>query len=176
MPTAGPPGSPVLIVDDEPAVHDDFRRCLVPAANESARLGELRRDLFGVESPAPPESIDVELFHADSGEAAVEMLRARLSQSSGFALAFVDMRMSPGWNGVETIRALWELDPHIQMVLCTAFSDFTWDRVLAEVGNGERLHLLRKPFSTDQVRRFTQVLCKKWQLAKGGGPRLGRTG
>lgn len=173
---AAPRGSPVLVVDDEPAVHDDFRRCLMPAANESGRLDELRRDLFGVESPAPIESIDVELLHARSGEAAVEMLREGGAAAGGVALAYVDMRMSPGWNGVETIRALWDLDARIQMVLCTAYSDFTWDRVLAEVGNGERLHLLRKPFSTDQVRRFTQVLCKKWALANGVSHRVGRTG
>jgi len=170
--------SKVLIVDDEASVHDDFRRCLLPAANESPRLDELRRDLFGVEASPTNDLHAVELTHAMSGEDAARAVGGTAGHPEvAFALAFVDMRMSPGWNGVETIRELWLRDARIQMVLCTAYSDFTWDRVLAEVGNGERLHLLRKPFSTDQVRRFAQVLCKKWSLANPGPRgRFGRTG
>jgi hypothetical protein len=81
------------------------------------------------------------------------------------------MRMPPGWSGVDTIAALWRADQYMQIVLCTAYSDFTWDMVLAGVGRSEGLHLLRKPFAAEQVRRFAEVLSKKWLLSEGARER-----
>ncbi|MEM6995322.1 MAG: hypothetical protein AAF721_32735 [Myxococcota bacterium] len=156
----------ILVVDDEPEVHEDFRRCLAPRGRSHPNLDALRRSLFCVDAPAPPVPRVFQLEYALTGKEAADLARERLRQERSFALAFVDMRLIGDWNGVQTIRALWSVDARMEMVLCTAYSDFAWGRVSADVGSTGNLHLLRKPFEPERVRRYADALCKKWQLAK----------
>jgi diguanylate cyclase len=162
--------SRLLIVDDDPGLHEDYVRCLAPAEPDGGDLRAARDALFGPgSSPAPDRGsgeVRFELVHAYAGAAALQLVRQGLENGEHCSVAFVDMRMPPGWNGVETIRQLWAVDPAVQVVLCTAFSDFTWDKVIAGIGRSDGLHLLRKPFAAEQVRRFAEVLSKKWQLAR----------
>jgi DNA-binding NtrC family response regulator len=122
--------------------------------------------LFGARASISDDDRRFPLFHAFSGEQAIAEVEARLAAGRRFPVAFVDMRMTPGWNGIETIVRLWRLDPEVEVVVCTAFSDFTWAEVLAHLGRSEGLHLLRKPFDGPQVRRFAGVLARKWELAR----------
>jgi CheY-like chemotaxis protein len=163
----GGDGPRVLIVDDDRDIHGDYVRCLTPPRSESRELGIARDALFGPGSEPPrPRRPRFELAHAYAGADALELVRRSIDDGVRYAVAFVDMRMPPGWNGVETIREIWRIDSAIQVVVSTAFSDFTWDKVIAGVGGSEGLHLLRKPFAADQVRVFAEVLSKKWQLAR----------
>lgn len=168
----------LLIVDDDPRLHDDYRRCLgSPTTTQGEALRSRREALFGPESPAlGVTDVRFELVHALSGAMGLTRLRESMAADDPFCVAFVDMRMPPGWNGIETIRELWSTDPDLQMVVCTAYSDFTWDAVIAGVGRSEGLHLLRKPFGGDQVRRFAEVLTKKWQLARAAERGVARVG
>jgi ActR/RegA family two-component response regulator len=153
----------LLVVDDDRNIHQDYERCLGLVDAAAGELDVIRDQLFGSRRTAD-EDRRFPLFHALSGEVAVAEVRARVSRGRRFPVAFVDMRMSPGWNGIETIVRLWELDADVEIVVCTAFSDFTWSEVLARVGRSEGLHLLRKPFDGPQVRRFAGVLSRKWEL------------
>lgn len=156
----------VLAVDDDRTIHDDYDRCLAVRSGESLSLRTARDELFGGGGrPSHEAETRFHLEHAYSGEAGVNAVVSGTGSGLRYCVAFVDMRMPPGWSGVDTISALWRADPHVQIVLCTAYSDFTWDRVLAAVGRSEGLHLLRKPFAAEQVRRFAEVLSKKWQLS-----------
>lgn len=161
-----PGASELLVVDDDRNIHQDYERCLGIEDGKAPELDALRDQLFG----APPRQADEDrrfaLVHAFSGEQAVDLVRQRVAEGRPFAVAFVDMRMSPGWNGIETIIRMWQIDPRMQIVVCTAFSDFTWAEVLAEIGRSDGLHLLRKPFDGPQVRRFAGVLARKWELAR----------
>ncbi len=171
-------GAPrLLIIDDDPRLHDDYRRCLGPPTTQGEGLRARREALFGPEPSAlGVTDVRFELVHALSGASGLTHLRESVAADDPFSVAFVDMRMPPGWNGVETIRELWSTDPDLQMVVCTAYSDFTWDAVIAGVGRSEGLHLLRKPFGGDQVRRFAEVLTKKWQLARAAERGVARAG
>ena len=153
----------LLVVDDDRNIHQDYERCLGLVEPAVGELDAIRERLFGPR-PTADEDRRFPLFHALSGELAIAEVRARATSGRRFPVAFVDMRMSPGWNGIETIVRLWELDADIEIVVCTAFSDFTWTEVLATVGRSEGLHLLRKPFDGPQVRRFAGVLSRKWEL------------
>jgi CheY-like chemotaxis protein len=155
----------LLVVDDDRNIHQDYERCLGLVDRESGELDELRARLFGAQ-PTADEDRRFPLFHALSGEEAIAEVRARMPTGRRFPVAFVDMRMSPGWNGIETIVRLWQIDAQVEVVVCTAFSDFTWTEVLAHIGRSEGLHLLRKPFDGPQVRRFAGVLTRKWELAQ----------
>ena len=161
----------ILVVDDDRDLHDDYDRCLAPGRSESTELRTARDALFGPSADDLASVVRFELAHAYAGEAALPLIEASIESGRRYSVAFVDMRMPPGWNGVETIRNIWRVDASLQVVLCTAYSDFTWDRVVAGVGRSDGLHLLRKPFDPAQVRRFAEVLSKKWELANTNVPR-----
>ena len=86
-------------------------------------------------------------------------------QGRPYAMAFVDMRMPPGWDGVETIEHLWSVDPALQVVICTAYSDHQWDQVTRRLRHSEKLLILRKPFDMIEVKQLADSLTHKWNLA-----------
>lgn len=159
----------VLVVDDEESIHEDYRRSLERRPG-SRRFDELRSAVLGASSsPTPHDNtpdIEFELVHAMDGDWAVETARRMKERGERFSVAFVDMRMASGRDGIETARALREIDSNILLVVCTAYSDYTWDTVLRGIGNRDGVHLLRKPFDPGHVRRYASVLAQKWMLAQ----------
>lgn len=159
----------MLIVDDEESIHEDYRRSLGRRPG-SSRFDELRSAVLGASSDPRTHDdtpdIEFELAHATDGACAVELARDMKGRGERFAVAFVDMRMASGQDGIETARALREIDPEILLVVCTAYSDFTWDAVLRGIGDRNGVHLLRKPFDPGHVRRYACVLAQKWMLAQ----------
>ncbi|MBH0202209.1 MAG: hypothetical protein HP496_07935, partial [Nitrospira sp.] len=89
-----------------------------------------------------------------------------------YAVAFVDMRMPPGWDGLETIERMWEVDPEIQAVICTAYTDHSWDDIIRRLGYDDRLLILQKPFSSVEVSQLAASLTTKWNLARQARQRL----
>ena len=94
------------------------------------------------------------------------MVGAAIAEGKPFSVAFVDMRMPPGWDGVQTIKRIWELDPELQCVICTAYSDYSWEDILEQLGVNDRLLLLRKPFDSAEVCQLACALSEKWHLAR----------
>jgi len=152
----------ILLIDDTPAIHDDFRTSLVDP--EAAELAAADRALFGDETPAVAPQFEIE--SAYQGQQAVEQLRTSLAVDRPYALAFVDMRMPPGWDGVETIERMWQVDPRLQVVICTAYSDYSWEQVLARLDAGDRLLVLKKPFDSIEVVQLATTLTAKWTMAR----------
>jgi diguanylate cyclase (GGDEF)-like protein len=83
-----------------------------------------------------------------------------------YALVFMDVRMPPGWDGIETISRIWIKHPYVEMVLCTAYSDYTWDDIVAKLGSSDKLLFLRKPFDAVAVQQMALSLVKKWNLGE----------
>lgn len=159
-----PPNNRILVIDDEPSIHKDFRSILV-AVRESAHLVELESTLFG-DSPAAPARPAFFLDSATQGQEGVEHARAALMRGEPFSVAFVDMRMPPGWDGLRTVKELWATDPRLQVVICTAYSDHSWSEVLGEIGSNDRLLVIRKPFDPIEVTTAANALSAKWKLAR----------
>src|ERR1700722_5817641 len=113
----------VLLGDDTPAIHEDFQKILVREASES-NLDEDAALLFG--TAAHTTSVHFEIDSAFQGAEAIEKAAASRQANRQYAMAFVDMRMPPGIDGVETVERLWREDPELQIVLCTAYSDYSW--------------------------------------------------
>src|SRR5882757_10950796 len=107
----------VLLVDDTPAIHEDFRKVLTGGA-AAADLEADEAILFGAKARAV--AVRFEADSAFQGAEAIDKVRASLEAQRPYALAFVDMRMPPGLDGVETVERLWQEDPELQVVLCTA--------------------------------------------------------
>jgi signal transduction histidine kinase len=150
----------ILIVDDNRAIHDDFRKILAP--RPASEVADLEAELFGIE--AQP-SVAFELTSAYQGAEGVEQVRAACAAGKPFALAIVDMRMPPGLDGLQTIARMWELDGDLQVVICTAYSDASWQDIVAKFGATDRLLLLKKPFDLAEVCQLALALTQKWNLA-----------
>lgn len=153
----------VLIVDDHRPIHDDFRRIL-SADPLSERLDSLESQLF--QTPvAPSRSVKYQLHNAFQGEDAYHLVRERAGEGTPIDIAFVDMRMPPGWDGIETIDHLWEVDPDLHIVICTAYSDYSWPEISDHFGCRDNLLILRKPFDNLEVLQIAAALTEKRRLA-----------
>lgn len=154
----------VLIVDDNRAVHEDFRRILLDVGSPSS-LGDMEASLFSVDTPVaagPTYSID----DAYQGREALEKVAGSLSVQQPYEVAFVDMRMPPGWDGAETIERIWQEDSDLQVVICTAYSDYSWSDLFLRLGGNDKLLILKKPFDNSEVRQLAATLTEKWRLAR----------
>jgi signal transduction histidine kinase len=159
----------VLVVDDNRAIHGDFRKVLGESSRDQSALADLEAVLFGQAEPGKRRPLP-EPFLVDSAyqghEAQIAVEKAR-DEGRPYAVAFVDMRMPPGWDGVETSRRLWETDPELQIVICTAYSDYSWEELLGKLEpHSDRFLILKKPFDHVEVRQLATALSKKWGLAR----------
>jgi len=153
----------VLIVDDNAAIHADFAKIL-RTARSTAVLDDLERLTFGSPSPSanlPP--IAYKLDFAFQGPEALEKVRKAVQAGEQYALAFVDMRMEPGWDCLQTIEHLWSVDPELQVVVCTAYSDYDWHEVLARLKRCDNLLVVKKPFEAVEVLQCANALAGKWR-------------
>ena len=121
-------------------------------------------ELFG-ESPEKSTYAGFELDSAYQGQEGLEMVKQALAVGRPYGVAFIDVRMPPGWDGIETTARLWEVCPELQVVICTAYSDYSWDDMTRKLGHNDGLLILKKPFDTVEVLQMAETLAKKWTLA-----------
>jgi CheY-like chemotaxis protein len=153
----------VLLVDDMPAIHEDYRKILSGTVASPDLEGD-EALLFG--ETARLSSASFELESAYQGAEAIDKVRAAQQAGLPYALAFIDMRMPPGLDGVETVERLWQEDPGLQIVLCTAYSDYSWTEVLTRLDVRDRLLILKKPFEAVEVYQLANALTAKWEMTK----------
>lgn len=171
------PGQPpplqvrILVVDDNPGIHEDFRKILCPTRDTSFLLKSAEATLF-------PEAVDggVETkFEVDSAfqgrEALAKVLHAQ-QEGRPYVLAFVDVRMPPGWDGVETIERLWQVEPELQVVICTAYADYSWETLSRRFRATDNLLILKKPFDSLEVLQLAHALSTKWRLSRQARMRI----
>ncbi|MDA1266944.1 MAG: hybrid sensor histidine kinase/response regulator [Planctomycetota bacterium] len=157
----------ILLIDDTPSIHEDFKKILgADGAGDSGGLADARAALFGEEKSAPSSVDGYELESAFQGQEGLEMVIASLEAKTPYAIAFVDIRMPPGWDGVQTIKQLWKSDPELQIVICTAYSDYSWDQTIEELGMTDQLLILKKPFDSAEIRQLASALTSKWNAAR----------
>lgn len=158
------PNHRILLVDDNTSIHADFRKILCPDNSGAVALDKMEAALFDELPPATATTLRFELDSAFQGQEALEMVKQSLAEGQPYAMAFVDVRMPPGWDGIETIARIWEVDPQLQVVVCTAYSDYSWEEMRAKVGQPDSLLVLKKPFDNIEVQQLAHALTKKWLL------------
>jgi diguanylate cyclase (GGDEF)-like protein len=154
----------ILIIDDNASIHADFRKVLGAQAEHSAQaaLDVLEANLFGGDAPVSARP-SFEIDSAHQGKEGVEMVYQAHSAGRPYAMAFVDMRMPPGWDGLKTIERLWATDPEVQIVICSAHTDYDWTEVVQRLGHSDTLLVLRKPAEPIEVMQCATALCRKWE-------------
>jgi len=156
----------ILIIDDNPAIHQDFRKILVePSVSNAEALDEMGAALFG-RRPENPRLHRYLIDSAFQGDEGVEMIRQAREEENPYTMAFIDIRMPPGLDGIETIQKIIPVDPEIQLVLCSAYSDHSLDEIVARIGTTDRLLFMRKPFDPTAIHLLAIAMTEKWQLSR----------
>ena len=160
----------ILIIDDNPNIHRDFELVLLDNLDNPDLEADERR-MYGPAAHAGISKPACTLDHALSGLEGIERVQHALAEDRPYQLAFVDIRM-PGIDGVETIERLWQLDPRIQIVICTAYADYSWEDLARRLGPTDKLLLLKKPFDNIEVTLLASTLTEKWFLARQAALKL----
>lgn len=155
----------ILVIDDNEAIHADFRKILLADENSNV-TSDSYTAFFGEESSSDDDQISFEVDSASQGQEGLEKVRKAIQDGRPYAMAFVDVRMPPGWDGIETIGHLWEVDPDLLIVICTAYNDYDWSEMSKKLGRKERWLILKKPFDNVEVRQLASSLTEKWELAR----------
>jgi two-component system NtrC family sensor kinase len=153
----------ILVVDDNPSIHEDFRKVLAGGNRRQPALLQAEAALFG-EPSIPGPVADFQLESAHQGQEALDKVRRSLAEGRPYAMVFVDVRMPPGWDGVETVSRIWEEDPDLQVVICTAYSDYSWEEMVRKLGARDNLVILKKPFDNVEVLQLAYAFTRKWEL------------
>ena len=153
----------VLVIDDNAAIHEDYRKILVAADTTLMSAAEV--GLFGEHAPQTGRP-SFEVDSALQGRDGVERARVAVTEGRAYSVAFVDMRMPPGWDGLETVEHLWKVDPDVQVVICSAYTDYDWLELLARLGHSDKLIVVKKPFEPIEILQCASALSRKWQNAR----------
>ena len=156
----------ILIVDDEPGMHESYRQCFAGTGDgHSATLDALTAELFGERTSVDnPDTITFEATHCMQGLQGVEAVAASLENDDRYAVAFLDVRMPPGIDGKETAKRIRALDPDINLVVVTGYSDFSPLEISREAGPIDKIFYIAKPFHVDEVVHTATALAKRWEI------------
>jgi CheY-like chemotaxis protein len=159
------PGNRILVIDDNASIHEDFRKILGPDQDQNAGLDLVKARMLG-EDTAASLRFGFVIDSAFQGQEGLAMAKRAAEEGNPYALAFVDVRMPPGWDGVETIGQLWKCCPELQIVVCSAYSDYSWEEMIHQLGHSPNLVVLRKPFDNTEVLQLAHALTEKWRLSR----------
>ena len=163
----------VLLIDDNHAIHRDYKAVLCPQQpnGKHERLDALEAKLFGEESTEDATAVKqrsknrIRNFSTQSvfqGQEAYKLVTKHYAKGIRYPLAFVDMRMPPGWDGLETIERLREVDPDMFFTIVTAYSDHTDEAIIERLGPDAPVSLLFKPFDPKEVYEMAYKIVSQW--------------
>lgn len=161
----------ILTIDDNEAIHEDYRKVLIEEDTDH-QLVKAVEFLFGedsndLDSEQLKDRLSYPCYKLDSalqGAAGLAKVEESLKKEMPYACAFIDVRMPPGWDGVETAKRIWEVDPDLPIVLCTAYSDHSWEEVSQQLDRTDQLLVLKKPFDPIELRQIVAAQTARWEL------------
>ncbi len=153
----------VLIVDDQGEIHVDFQEMLGSKKN---LLSDSLADAFTpVDSKsAAPYPPSFELSHVSNGDKACQIVKAAKESNRPFAVAYIDIMMPPGIDGIETIRRIREFEPDLEIVIMTAYTDKLMPEIIRNMELRHKLLYVRKPVAREEIQQMTLSLVEKWNI------------
>lgn len=159
----------ILVVDDEAPVRDAYRLVFETEGGEapSSHSRALAAALFddaptAVAGDARGSPARAEVAYFAQGEEAVAAVATALALKQPYQVAFIDVRMPPGIDGKETARRIRALDPSINLVIVTAYSDHSVTDIAAAAGPADKIFYICKPFARDEVLQMARALSQRW--------------
>lgn len=158
----------ILIVDDNESIHTDIENVLLNSSqNKNPELSGMEKILFGdVETASETDNLKYVIDHAYQGQEAIDKVAVALQSDHPFSMIFMDVRMPPGMDGIEAIQKIWEIAPHTEVVICTAYSDYSWPQIVQRLGVTDKLMFMKKPFDPTALKQTALTLTTKWKLQK----------
>ena len=162
------PNNRIIVIDDDPEIWEAYRAILSPALiAEQFRAGKKMDQLFAGDVGAVlEEQINFDLSFASQGQEGFQLVQKALQKENPYAIAFVDVRMPPGWDGLETAANIRSIDPDIEIVIVTAYADRSRDEIAQAVKPPHKLLYLRKPFDLDELKQIALSLSEKWNISQ----------
>lgn len=157
----------ILIVDDEPALHDAYRIAFGAGAAASGgdALADMAAELFGADEAAPVEAAAAfDCTHCMQGLDAVAAVERAIADGNPYAVAFIDVRMPPGIDGKETATRIRALDPNINLVIVTGYSDFSPIEISKAAGPLDKIFYIAKPFEVAEITQTASALSSRWAV------------
>lgn len=151
----------VLVVDDQTEIHNDFIEMLTPDTSGRSTDAFAATFMDEVDGFTFPQ---YEIMHATGGEEACRIVQDAIDSGDPIALAFVDVRMPPGIDGVETIRQIRRIDCDIEIVIMTAYADRPLSDIIQDMELLHKLLYIRKPFAWEEIQQITLSLVGKWNI------------
>ncbi|WP_022662264.1 hybrid sensor histidine kinase/response regulator [Paucidesulfovibrio longus] len=149
----------LLAVDDEAGMLTLYQDIL--ELGESAPL-PLAAAAEGRVAPHPTGGLRFELTICEDGRDAVRAVQEALAQDAPFAVALVDVRLRSGPDGVWTAEAIRQVDPDLEIVMVTAYTDVSLEELNRRIPPPGKLLYLQKPFRPQELRQLAISLCNKW--------------
>jgi diguanylate cyclase (GGDEF)-like protein len=162
----------ILIVDDNKDIHEDIRYILDSSVTSAEYLEtmSLKNELFGVDrtDDAHAEIFDIKykINDAYQGEEAINMVKQAQDEGNPYSLVFMDVRMPPGMDGIKAIEEIWKIEPSTEVVICTAYSDYSWDQIISKLGQNDHLLFIKKPFDSASVKQIALSMTTKCNLQR----------
>ena len=157
----------IIVIDDDREIWNAYGSVLGSSEESmdsaSLKLAELLNPGNQVGQPLDNE---FQLSFAAQGQEGFNMVQGGLADHNPFSVAFIDIRMPPGWDGMETATRIRQLDPRIEIVIVTAYTDRSREEIVRTVGAADKLLFLRKPFDPEELYQLALSLSEKWNLAR----------
>lgn len=157
-----------MIIDDNQSIHNDYRKIL-DTEKRPHRQNDAMATFFGeseIESEPTSNLMSIEVDSALQGQRGLQMVEQAIAEGHPYSLAFVDIRMPPGWDGLKTVAEIWKVAPDLQIVICSAHSDNSFQEICAKLGRSDSLLILKKPFETVEVYQIAVAMTEKWILSR----------
>ena len=155
----------ILTIDDNQSILADYRKVLLRGAVDQ-ELAALEASLFDTPSKRTGPETSYEIDAASQGQEGLAMVKAAIQENRHYSCAFIDVRMPPGWDGIETAKRIWEVAPDLPIVLCTAYSDHSWEEISEQLCRADQLLFLKKPFDTIELRQIAASQTSRWRLTQ----------
>ena len=159
----------VIIIDDNELIHKDMKRILNKSDttdSKNSRINSLEEDLFGTENKRTIIEKKFDLSFAQQGIDGFRLVQEAMRKEAPYTVAIVDMRMPPGWDGLETIENIWKVAPETQIILCTAYSDYSWSQINNRLNHSDNFLILKKPFDATELQQMVGSMSSKWSIAR----------
>ncbi|MDH5694423.1 MAG: diguanylate cyclase [Gammaproteobacteria bacterium] len=161
----------ILLVDDNESIHLDIKHILQNDDRNGRKIGinKIEDELFGSDASAKHlnrvSSIQYEISSAYQGGEALKMFRDSYEHGNPYALVIMDVRMPPGMDGIQTIKEMRNIDNLVELVICTAYSDYGWEQIVEQLGMSDKIQFLSKPFESITLKQLALSLTTKWNIA-----------
>jgi diguanylate cyclase (GGDEF)-like protein len=162
--------SRILVVDDNKDIHEDIKYILdsTTPSDDYLETQSLKDELFSEEADKDKFVLNIRyrIDDAYQGEEAIRMVECAQMENYPYALIFMDVRMPPGIDGIKAIEEIWKIEPNTEVVICTAYSDYSWEQILSKLGQNDHLLFIRKPFDNVSVKQIALTMTTKWKLQR----------